>query len=87
MLIKPHCHLLLQMGQHTRKGASTVWVQGGNSGLDKRQCTIQLTIFADGIPRVKLLVIFRGIGKQVTFQKKLKYDKRISVCFHGVMRQ
>ena len=43
------------------KGASTVWVQGGSSGLDKRQCTVQLTIFADGIPRIKPLVIFRGI--------------------------
>ena len=63
------------------KGASTVWVQGGNSGLDKRQCTVQLTIFADGIPRVKPLVIFRGTGKRITFQEKLKYDKRVSVCF------
>ena len=63
------------------KGASTVWVQGGNSGLDKRQCTVQLTIFADEIPRVKPLVIFRGTGKRITFQEKLKYDKRVSVCF------
>ena len=63
------------------KGASTVWVQGGNSGLDKRQCTVQLTLFADGIPRVKPLVIFRGTGKRITFQEKLKYDKRVSVCF------
>ena len=58
-----------------------MWVQGGNSGLDKRQCTVQLTIFADGIPRVKPLVIFRGTGKRITFQEKLKYDKRVSVCF------
>ena len=45
------------------KGASIVWVQGGSSGLDKRQCTVQLTIFADGIPCVEPLVIFRGTGK------------------------
>ena len=24
-----------------------VWVQGDYSGLDKRQCTVQLTLFAD----------------------------------------
>ena len=41
----------------------TVWVRGGVSGMDKRQCTVQLTIFADGQPRVKPLLIFRGKGK------------------------
>ena len=35
------------------KGDRTVWVIGGASGLDKRQCTAQLTVFADGEPRVK----------------------------------
>ena len=25
-----------------------VWFASGSSGLDKRQCTVQLTIFADG---------------------------------------
>ena len=29
------------------QGAKTVWHRGGASGLDKRQCTAQLTIFAD----------------------------------------
>ena len=70
------------------KGASTVWVQGGNLGLDKCQCTVQLTLFADGIPQVKPLVTFRGTGKRITFQERLKYDKRVSMCskkMHGVM--
>ena len=62
------------------KGASSVWVQGGNSGLDKCQCTVQLTLFADGIPLVMPLVLFRGIRIQITFQK-LKYDKCVCVCF------
>ena len=44
-------------------GEQSVWVRGGASGLGKRQCTAQLTIFADGIPRVKPLLIFRGKGK------------------------
>lgn len=41
------------------KGAKTVWVKSGASGMEKRQCTAQLTIFADGQPRVKPLIIFR----------------------------
>ena len=44
-------------------GQRSVWVQGGPSGLEKRQCAVQLTIFADGTPRVKPLLIFRGKGK------------------------
>ena len=58
------------------KGAKTVRVQGGNSGLDKHQCTVQLTLFADGVPQVKPLVIFRGTGKRIilTHTQRVKYD-------------
>ena len=62
-------------------GASTVWVRGGSSGLDKRQCTVQLTIFAEGEPRVKPLIIFRGKGKRLSFHEKLRYDCRVRVMF------
>lgn len=41
-------------------GEKTVWVQGGQLGLEKHQCTAQLTIFSDGVPRVKPLLIFKG---------------------------
>jgi len=38
---------------YDQQGDKTIWVQGSRqSGWDKRQATIQLTIFADGIPRV-----------------------------------
>ena len=40
------------------KGSSEIWYSG--SGFEKRQWSVQLTIFADGKPRVKPLVIFRG---------------------------
>ena len=52
-------------------GNRTIWVRGGQSGLDKRQCTVQLTLFADGEPRVKPLLIFRGKGKRITFNEKV----------------
>ena len=43
-------------------GDKTVWIRGGASGMDKCQCTVQVTLFADGEARVKLLVIFKGQG-------------------------
>ena len=47
---------------YTDKGSSEVWCVSGSYGLDKRQCSVQLTIFADGVPRICPLVIFRGKG-------------------------
>ena len=35
-------------------------LKGGKSGWDKRQCTLQIAVFADGIIRCKLLLIFKG---------------------------
>ena len=52
-------------------GDKTVWVRGGASGLDKRQCTVQITLFADGQPRIKPPVIFKGTGKRITFHEKV----------------
>ena len=46
-------------------GERSVRVRGGASGLDKRQCTVQLTLFADSEPRVKPLLIFRGKGNEL----------------------
>ena len=65
--------------------ASTVWVRGAGSGLDKRQCTVQLTIFADGEDRVKPMVIFRGTGKRISLREKVLYDKRVSVVFQVLL--
>ena len=48
---------------------------------NKRQCTVQLTIFGDGIPRVWLTVIFRGKGKRIRPNQKKSWDKRIKVYF------
>ena len=49
-----------------------MWVHGGASGLDKRQCTVQLTLFADGEPRVKPLLIFRGKGKRIALSELVR---------------
>ena len=54
---------------YAETGLRTVWVQGGASGMEKRQCTVQLTIFADGEPRVKPLLIFKGTGAQIPLRE------------------
>ena len=66
---------------YEERGAKTVWVQGWPSGLDKRQCTVQFTLFADGVPRVKPLVIFRGTGKRISLRERFKYDQRVGIRF------
>ena len=56
---------------------STVRYRGGASGLEKQQCTVQLTIFADEVPRVKLLLIFQGKGPRIP----QAYDSQVVVKF------
>jgi len=65
-------------------GEKTIWAQSSSqSGWDKRQGTIQLTVFADGIPRVKPLIFFRGkgVGPTILAEKRL-YDSRVVVKFN-----
>ena len=72
---------------HEDKGSKTVWVQGGISSLNKRQCTVQLTVFADGVPCVKPLVIFRGTGNRITFLDMIDEFMYAFKRMHGVMNQ
>ena len=62
-------------------GSKEIWCASGSSGLEKRQGTIQLTIFADGVSRVRPLVIFRGTGLRIKAEEKRKRDKRVKVLF------
>lgn len=63
------------------RGAKSVWVKSSGSGLDKRQATVQLTIFADGIKRVKPLIVFRGKGLRISQKEKHLWDSRVTVRF------
>ena len=62
-------------------GSSSTRVRSGASGQEKRQCTVQITLFANGEPRVKPLVIFRGEGLRIAFAEKVRYDTRVTVVF------
>jgi len=55
-------------------GDKTIWIQSSRSGWDKRQGTIQLTILAEGVPRVKPLIFIRGIGTGPTIMTERQRD-------------
>ena len=69
---------------YNQQGEKTIWVQASHqSGWEKRQAMIQLTIFADGIPRVKPLIFFRGQGVEATvLAERQQYDPRVLVKFN-----
>ena len=55
---------------YEQTGTKSVWVRGGASGMEKRQCMVQLPNFADGKPRVKSLLIFKGTGARIALQER-----------------
>ena len=68
---------------YNKTGEKTTWLQGSQSGWDKRQGTIQLTAFADGEPYVKLLIFFRGMGIGGEVPTEMgSYDPRVVVKFN-----
>ena len=64
------------------KRGKTVWVKESRSGWDKRQASLVLCIFADGILRVPPMVIFHGTGQRLAAEKA-KYDPGILVEFNS----
>ena len=56
------------------EGSSEVWCATHGSGLDKKQCSVQLTIFANGKRRVKPLVIFWGKGLRIQSKEQDAWD-------------
>ena len=60
---------------YNRAGAKEVWCERGASGLDKRQCTVQLMIFAaDRIFRVRPSIIFRGKGLRIKSEEQRQWN-------------
>ena len=57
---------------YAEKGEKTIWVRGSALGLEKRQCTAQITLFADGVPRIKSMLIFKGKGKRISLAEKVR---------------
>ena len=66
---------------YTEKGKKSVWTRTTGEGHDKRPCNVQLTIFANGEPRIKPLLIFKGTGQRIPDREKRQYDPRVVVKF------
>ena len=69
------------------KGDETVWAESIRSGWDKRQATLVLTVFADGIPYVKPDILFRGtdnpaLQESYYGEERKHYDPRVDVHFN-----
>jgi hypothetical protein len=60
---------------YTRRGDKTVRLKGIKSGWDKRMCTLQIIVFADGIMRCKPLLMFKGKPKVRDYRRKAEYKK------------
>ena len=65
---------------YEKKGSKEVWLASGASGLEKRQCTVQMTVFADG-STLPPLIIFRGKGIRISADERNNWDRRVKVTF------
>ena len=59
------------------KDSSSVWIAQPDSGLDKRQFTLQLCIRPEGDQTVKPAIVFRGTGLRIGEDERQMYDDRV----------
>ena len=66
------------------KGSETIWVKEQRSGWDRRQATLQIAVYGDGVKRCKPLLIFHGdpVGNKRRRQEEKLYDKGVVVAFN-----
>jgi hypothetical protein len=70
---------------YEEKGAPTVWLKESRSGWDKRQCTLQVCVSADGVPRCQPLLIFHGaagLGDCRRREEMRKYAHGVDVLWN-----
>lgn len=64
------------------QGTETVWSKSADSGTEKRQCTLFLCIFADGIPRVPPILIFTApTGDKIRRKESHLWHKQVHMEF------
>ena len=69
---------------YDKKGAEGVWIASGQPGLEKRQCTIQLTVFADGKTLPPLEWGDRGVNPVKTNPTKWSNTLKLATNFLSV---
>jgi hypothetical protein len=60
---------------YAKKGDKTVRLKEGKSGYDKRQCTLQIAVFADGVQRCKPLLMFKGKPGKGDARRRAEYKE------------
>ena len=73
---------------YSHRGDKTIWTKSDKSGWDKCQATLALTVFANGLDRVKPLIIFRGTEDLLKQQRYYgseiqQYGPRVTVWFNS----
>lgn len=66
---------------YNQQGAKTIRVKETRSGWDKRQATLVLCIFADGISRIPPMIIFHGTGRRLRGERE-RYHNDVLVEFN-----
>ena len=70
---------------YAKRGEKTVRLKEGKSGHDKRQCTLQIAVFADGVPRCKPLLMFKGKPKSKDYRRRAeekRYNPGVVIIFN-----
>jgi hypothetical protein len=60
---------------YEKRGERTVCLKGAKSGWEKRQCTLQIIVFADGVARCKPLLMFKGKPKSKDRRRIVEFRK------------
>ena len=56
-------------------------MESGQSCLGKRPATVQVTVFADRVDRVRPTVIFRGNSLRISAKEKQSYNRQVKVMY------
>ena len=64
--------------QIEKNHAEKNWIAQPGSGLDKRQCTLQIITRAEG-EQPRIAIIFRGKGKQIRQEEKNAWHQDVDV--------
>ena len=69
---------------YAKKGDRIVYIKEGKSGYDKRQCILQIAIFANSVLQCKPLLMFKGKlkGDNCKKAKQKKYYPGVVVIFN-----
>ena len=77
------CPFVINQDQtYEERGSTSVWISQPGSGLDKRQCTLQLCIQPQEPQKIPPAVIFRGKGN-VSPIEKAAYHKNVHVYWQN----